>query len=245
MGTAIVTGASRGLGWELAKLLDARGHRIVLVARSTEALEDLTAELPNPLLLSADLATLEGISTVTDAVEQCDLLVNNAGAFAAGDFAGLSVDRALEIVNVNCLAVTALTAHYLPGMLERRQGHVLNIASVAGFLAGPNWAVYYASKAFILNFTEAIAEETRNSGVKVTAFCPGAFRGGNRGSKPLGPSKRYKGRRVPSAAEMAVAAMQAMDRGKPVSVPGLGNKLSVLSTRLLPRSLLRRLVRYI
>ena len=175
MGIALVTGASSGIGKELAVRLHGRGHTVVLVARSADALHALSAELSGSKVVVADLSRPEGIEAVTEAVDAVDLLVNNAGFGDSGPFASSDQATAREMIELNCAGLTALCGAYLPGMLERRAGQVLNIASTAAFQAGPEMAVYYATKAFVLSFSEAIAEETRGTGVSVTAFCPGAF----------------------------------------------------------------------
>ena len=194
MGRALVTGASSGLGLELAKLLDEQGHEVIVVARSAAALEALAATMSSPTIIAADLATADGRRTVTDAVGSVDILVNNAGFGECGPFAEIAEERSVSMVELNCEAVVSLTRSYLPGMLERGTGKVMNIASTAAFQPGPTMAVYYASKAFVLSFTEAIAEETRGSGVSVTAFCPGAFASGFQDAAHAGNTRLIKGR---------------------------------------------------
>ena len=245
MGRALVTGASSGLGLELAKLLDEQGHEVILVARSAAALEALAATMSSPTIIAADLATADGRRTVTDAVGSVDILVNNAGFGECGPFAEIAEERSVSMVELNCEAVVSLTRSYLPGMLERGTGKVMNIASTAAFQPGPTMAVYYASKAFVLSFTEAIAEETRGSGVSVTAFCPGAFASGFQDAAHAGNTRLIKGRRLPSSAELAQAALAAMDRGQVVHVPGFVNKVTAASPRFTPRPVMRRIVRYI
>ena len=245
MGRALVTGASSGLGLELAKLLDAQGHEVVLVARTAAALEELASSLRHPTIIAADLATEQGRRTVTDAVDSVDILVNNAGFGECGLFAEIDEARAVSMVELNCEAVVSLTRSYLPAMVARGSGKVMNVASTAAFQPGPTMAVYYASKAFVLSFTEAVAEETRGSGVTLTAFCPGAFASGFQDAAHAGNTRLIKGRSLPSSAELARAGLAAMDRGDVVHVPGLSNKVTAVSSRFTPRPLMRRIVRYI
>jgi hypothetical protein len=245
MGIALVTGASSGIGLEMAKILDSMGHRVVLVARSAPALEALAASLTDAMVVVADLGTPDGPSKVIAAVPDVDIVINNAGFGECGPVATSDAGRLLEMIQVNCSALTALTAAYLPAMLERGSGHILNVASTAGFQPGPTMAVYYATKAYVLSFTEAVAEEARGSGVGVTAFCPGAFTSGFQATAHAENTRLVKGRKLPTSQDMASAAIRAMERNKVVAIPGLANKLGALSPRISPRSLVRRVAGYI
>jgi len=244
-GTAIITGASSGFGLEMARLLDARGFDVVLVARSTGALDQLAAELTSARVVTADLGVPADREALVAAVPEAELLVNNAGFGECGPFASSDQARALQMIEVNCVALTALSGAYLPGMLERGRGKVLNVASTAAFQPGPEMAVYYATKAYVLSFTEAIAEEARGTGVTVTAFCPGAFSSGFMAVAGAEGTRLVKGRTLPSAASMANAALSALDSGSVVSVPGLTNKIGAVLPRFTPRPVLRRVVHYI
>jgi short-subunit dehydrogenase len=181
--TVLITGASSGIGLELAKCFAADGCKLILVARNQEALEKLAEELwrenkIEAIVLTADLSLLETPKRIFQELSAqkiaVDILANNAGFGLHDAFVKLPLQRQLEIIQVNVTALTELTGLFLPGMIERKRGGILNVASVAGFLPGPNMAVYYASKAFVLSFTEALAEELGESGVIVSAFCPGA-----------------------------------------------------------------------
>ncbi len=245
MGTAVVTGASSGLGRELCVLLAERGERVVAVARSADALSDLAASSPRVEPLAADLSTAEGRAAVHAHVADVDILVNNAGFGATGPFAAMPIEVGDRMVEVNVLALTDLTARWLPGMVARGSGRVVNVASTAAFQPGPLMAVYYATKAYVLSFTEALAEELRGSGVTATAFCPGAFSSGFQAVAGLEDSRLVKGRRLPTSAAMATAALAAMDRGTVVAVPGTFNKLGAFAPRVSPRPVVRRMVHWI
>jgi uncharacterized protein len=242
MGTAVVTGASSGLGHELAHLLASRGERVVAVARSGDVLSKLVAASPRIECVVADLATPQGRDDLAAAVDEVDILVNNAGLGASGSFADSPRAVSDQMVEVNVAALTDLTARWLPGMVARRAGRVVNVASTAAFQPGPKMAVYYATKAYVLSFTEAIAEELRGTGVTATAFCPGPFASGFQSVAGIESSSLLRGRRLPSSGEMARAALSAMDRGMVVCVPGALNRAGAVAPRLVPRFLVRRMV---
>ena len=245
MGIAVVTGASSGLGRELAARLNARGHEVVLVARTAGALESLAGELTGSRVITADLSRPEGIAAVTGVVPEVDVLVNSAGFGDCGPFVAADQARAREMIDLNCGALTELTGAYLGGMVARHAGQILNVASTAAFQAGPEMAVYYATKAYVLSFSEAIAEEVRGTGVTVTAFCPGAFSSGFGAAAHAEETRLFKGRSLPTSAEMAEAALQALDRGRVVAIPGAANKIGAFMPRLTPRPVLRRAVHYV
>jgi hypothetical protein len=244
LGTAVVTGASSGLGRELAGRLAARGERVVAVARRSDALAELAASTPRIQAVAADLSTPEGRDELADAVDEVDILVNNAGFASAGTFAATARDVSDRMVEVNVAALTDLTARWLPGMVTRGAGRIVNVASTAAFQPGPMMAVYYATKAYVLSFTEAIAEELRGSGVTATAFCPGPFVSEFQRVAGIQESRFGHGR-FPSSAEMAHACLTAMDRGTVVAVPGTLNKAGAFATRFVPRPIVRRAVRRI
>src|SRR5438477_8802051 len=182
METILVTGASSGIGRELAKCFAADGSRLILLARKRDALQELADELrqaheTQSEIFPADLAAPGTPTRIFEHLKvhgtKVDVLVNNAGFGAQGAFAELPIDRQLEMLQVNVVAVTHLTSLLLPGMIERRRGGVLNVASTAAFQPGPGMSVYYATKAFVLSFSEAITEELAGKGVTVTALCPG------------------------------------------------------------------------
>ena len=180
--TVLITGASSGIGLELAKCFAAEKSRLVLVARNAAALEALAAELRREHqieahVLTADLAKPDAARDVFEQAGRAgfsvDVLVNNAGFGLHGSFTELPLPRQLEIIHVNITALVALTGLFLPGMVQRQRGGILNVGSVAGFMPGPHMAIYFATKAFVQSFIEALNEELRGSGVAVSVLCPG------------------------------------------------------------------------
>ncbi len=250
--TVLITGASSGIGLELAKCFAADKSNLILVARNTAALEALAGQLRlqhkiDVYVITADLARLESAQAIFDELKGrgmiVDVLINNAGFGLHGAFAELPMDRQLEIIQVNITALVALTRLFLPGMIERMRGGVLNVGSVAGFLPGPHLGVYSATKAFVQSFTEAVAEELPGTGVTVTAFCPGAtdtnFSKVARGEK----QRIHKVAKMPADVAARVAH-QDFRAGKVISVPGFSNRLVIFAIRFLPRWLPRRLFKY-
>jgi hypothetical protein len=250
--TALVTGASGGIGWELARAFAAGGYDLVLVARSGGKLEQLAGELRNRhgvavRVLAKDLTAhgapdeifqeLEGVGTAVD------VLVNNAGFATFGPFAETDLASELEEIQLNVAVLTHLTKRFLPGMLARRRGGVLNVASTAAFQPGPLMAVYYATKAYVLSFSEALGEELRGSGVTVTALCPGPTATGFQARAEMQDSGLFTGPlKVMDAAAVARAGYEGFRKGKRIVIPGLINKLGVQSVRVSPRALATRLV---
>jgi uncharacterized protein len=246
--TVLVTGASSGIGWELAKCFATDGSRLVLTARNTEALQSLADELrrthkAEASVLTADLGLPETPERIFKELQgrgiAVDVLVNNAGFGAWGRFAELPLSRQLEMLQVNITALTQLTGLFLPGMVQRRRGGILNVASVAGFLPGPGMAVYYATKACVLSFTEALAEELAGANVTVTALCPGptATNFGNVARADKARMIRLAGM---SAEAVAVYGHRAFRKQRAVAIPGLQNRLLIFLTRLGPRSIIRK-----
>jgi len=249
--TVLITGASSGIGLELAKCFAADGGRLVLVARSTEALEKLAAELRRDwkvevTVLTADLSQPETPKRIFAELSaqkiSVDVLVNNAGFGANGSFAELSLPRQLEMLQVNITALTELTGLFLPGMIQRRRGGILNVGSVAGFVPGPGMAVYYATKAFVLLFTEALAEELAGTGLTVSVLCPGPTES-NFGSVARGKKVRQIKTSKMSAEAVAVYGHRAFRKGKVTAVPGMQNQIFVFLNRILPRPLPRKIVK--
>jgi uncharacterized protein len=251
--TVLITGASSGIGLELAKCFAAGKSNLILVARNTAAMETLSAGLRREhkietQIITADLSRPESPQKIFDELKgrgtTVEVLVNNAGFGLLGGFAELPLARQLEIVQVNVAALIALTGLFLPGMLQRQRGGILNVGSVAGFLPGPNMAVYYASKAFVLSFSEALHEELRGTGVAVTNLCPGPT---STNFSDVARRHRTRETQTPkmSAALVAQIGYKDFRRDKCLSVPGPQNKfLAVLGSRILPRNAARKLVKH-
>jgi hypothetical protein len=244
---ALVTGASAGLGAEFARLFARDGHDVMLVARRRDRLEVLAQELIDAHgirahVFAADLGIETGPGEVVAEAErlglEVDFLVNNAGFGSSGAFAESDPGRELEMVQVNVAAVVELTRAFVQPMIARRRGRILNLGSTAGFQAGPFMATYYASKAFVNHFTEALAYELRGTGVTATVSCPGATAtefavvAGNDRSRLFRMG-------AASAPRTALEAYRAMMAGKPMIVHGARNKLAVQLLRLSPRAAVR------
>ncbi|HEX8905979.1 MAG TPA: SDR family oxidoreductase [Longimicrobiaceae bacterium] len=257
-GTAVITGASAGIGQELAKLFAADGYDLVLVARGREGLERVGNALAEKHGVSfqavpadlTDAAAPEAIfRAVRDAGSEVTALVNNAGFGLHGAFAKAEegkpvteLRRELEMIQVNVAALTHLTKLFLPEMVARRRGRVLNVASTAAFQAGPFMAVYYATKAYVLSFSEAIALELKGSGVTITTLCPGPTRTHFGEGAEMESSRLFHSPLVMEAPEVARVGYRAMQRGKRVAVSGLGNRILVLGSHLAPRGVSAKIV---
>ena len=240
--TALITGASRGLGLELARLYAADGHDLVLIARSGDALDTLAADLRQAhgiqvRTLVEDLADPKASSRIAAALADTaiDVLVNNAGFGTNGAFHTLPVQREVDQVQVNVTALTALTGHFLPAMVERGRGHVLNIASTAAFQPGPFMATYYATKAYVLSFSEGLAHELKGTGVTVTAHCPGATATGFAAIAGNDVAKLFTLKAPANAAQVAAHAYASARAGKAVAIPGVQNWLGAFGVRFGPR----------
>ncbi|HET7815034.1 MAG TPA: SDR family oxidoreductase [Candidatus Baltobacteraceae bacterium] len=239
---AIVTGASGGLGWEFAQLLAQAGYDLVLIARSETKLEANASTIRAKFGINADVIALDlslpGASqTIFERVPECDVLVNNAGFANNGKFAQLSEETISSEVNLNVVALTELTRLYLPGMLASGSGRIMNVASTAGFLPGPNMAVYYATKAYVISFSEALAEEVRGTGVSVTVLCPGATETGFADRAKVHTTRLFLAPKA-DAASVARAGIAGMMRGKRIVIPGVMNKLVAFSPKISPRGFL-------
>jgi hypothetical protein len=252
--TALITGASSGIGWELAKLFAEDRHDLALVARSKKKLEqfarDLTAAFGVTVrTIAKDLASpkaaIEIAEELSAAAIAVDALVNNAGFGVYGRFAKTDGAKELEMIQVNLTALTQLTKLFLPSMLERRSGRILNVASTAAFAPGPLMAVYYATKAYVLSFSEALANELSGSGVTVTALCPGPTDTDFQKDAGLEATHLFTSPLIKDARSVARAGYRGMLAGKRIVIPGVGNKLLVQSIRLAPRRFTTAITRWL
>ncbi len=241
-GTALVTGASAGLGAEFAKLCAAGGYDVVLVARSAARLADLGANLAKtygvkarPLV--ADLANPAAPPEIFAqlAGTPVDLLINNAGFGVRGPYTETDWARESGLMQVNMVALAHLTKLFLPEMVRRRSGQILNVASTAAFVSGPFMALYYASKAFVLSFSEALSREVEGTGVSVTVLCPGATRTEFAEAAGLADSALFHGPTM-GAAEVARVGYDAMMAGKSSVIAGARNRWMIRGLRLVPRT---------
>lgn len=241
---ALITGASAGLGVDFARQLMAKGMRLVLVARRKDRLEALAAELGNArsveLDLSAEGAADRLMSDLAAHDEHVELLVNNAGFGLTGRFAGHDGKRLRQMIDLNCGVLTELAHAVLPGMIERKSGQILNVASTAAFQPGPGMAVYFATKAYVLSFSEALHEEVKKDGVTVSCLCPGPT------ATEFGQVAGFGGHPVVdkmfmTSPDVVRIGLDGIAQGKAVVIPGFANRFGAQGHRFLPRSVLRKI----
>ncbi len=247
--TALITGASSGIGLELARLFAADGYRLVLVARNRGALRALGDELRtrhnievrvSPKDLAHPASPVELHQELQEAGIVLDVLVNNAGFGGGGPFLKTDWNNEAEMMQVNMVALTHLTKLFLP-QIRAREGKVLNVGSVAGFLPGPYQAIYYATKAFVLSFSEALAEELSGTGTTVTCLCPGPVETGFQ--KRAGTSERLaRSPLLVDVREVARAGYEGMQQGRRLVIPGWKNRMAVQGLRLSPRATVTKMV---
>ena len=248
-GTALITGASSGIGAEFAALCARDAYDVVLVARRADRLEDLASRLAKDhgvqaRAMSADLADPRAPSLIHDGMRgaPADILINNAGFGIRGPFTTTDWEAEARLLQVNVGALVHLTKLLLPEMVKRRSGRILNVASTAGFVPGPFMAMYYASKAFVVSFSESIANELQGTGVSATVLCPGPTRTEFADAAGVSDAHLFKGP-VMSAAEVALIGYRAMMEGKPEVIAGARNLWTMRGARLLPRTKLAAVTR--
>lgn len=251
--TVLITGASGGIGKELAILFAKDGFDLVLVARSIDNLIKVKNEIESMSnvkihLFSKDLSKEEEIVSLEKELNaediQVDYLVNNAGFGLFGEFAATNLDEELNMIDLNIRTVTHLTKLFLKGMIERNKGGVMNIASTAAFQPGPLMAVYYATKSYVLSFTEALSNEMKGTNIKVTAVCPGATETDFGKRANMHESNLFQSG-VGNVKDVAKVAYNGFKDGKTIVIPGMTNKLLANSVRFMPRKLVTNVVRYI
>ncbi len=249
--TALVTGASGGIGLHLAECFARDGYHVVVVARGAPKLEALAAALRQRFgvpvtVIAVDLEQPGGAAQLHAAVQAqgltLDALVNNAGYGVFGEFRNSALDAELAMMQLNMAALVSLSKLFLPDLLARR-GQLLNVASTAAFQPGPYMAVYFATKAFVLSFTEAIAAELEGTGVQVMALCPGPTASGFQDKAAMRASALVQGKRLPSAESVAVDGYAALQRGKRVHITGALNWLMAQSVRFTPRRVVTAIVK--
>ena len=249
--TALITGASSGIGLELARIFAREGHNLVLVARSADKLRQLASELEKAhstrsLILAVDLSEPGAAAYVSDQTTragiQVDVLVNNAGFGQYGPFAENDLEECLRQIQLNVTTLTHLTRLYLPDMIERGSGKILNVASTAAFQPGPLMAVYYATKVYVLHFSEALANELKDNGVTVTCLCPGVTTTGFHQRANMMNSRLLQVGSM-DARTVAEDGYRALMAGKPVVVSGFKNWLVAQSVRFAPRKVVTAVAR--
>ncbi len=249
--TILVTGASSGIGLELAKLFASSGQNLILVARSEEKLQSLKQQLINEHsvhveVIVADLAAVDAAEKLVGEINArklvVDCVVNNAGFGELGKFQDISAERQLNMVRLNVVTLMHLTRLLLPEMLKRQRGGILNVASTAAFQPGPNMAVYYATKAFVLSFSEAIHEELLDTNIKVCCLAPGPTKTGFGEDSGMSETRIFTSNAMDVGA-VAKAGFDALENNRAIVIPGFKNKFGAFMTRLVPRFLVRKLVK--
>jgi short-subunit dehydrogenase len=254
--TALVTGASGGIGKELARLCAQDGMNVVLIARSKSALHELATELEakykiTAIVLVKDLSLPNAANDIFNEIVarniSVDVLINNAGFGLVGAFSDCSFDDTLKLISVNIVALTELTRCFLPSMIERRKGKILNIASTAAFLPGPFMAIYYASKAYVLSLSEALSEELKGTTISVTALCPGPTLTGfikSAHAEKLNLFNRGSLSKM-TAGPVALIGYRAMQQGRRTVIAGWYNNIMLFFIAFVPKSILLKISRYL
>lgn len=250
--TALITGASGGIGLELARVFAKNHINLVITARSKQELEILKSELENDYgisvkVITANLSEYENAEDIYNVLKNeniaVEYLVNNAGFGDYGKFHESDRAKQEAMINLNITALTSLTHLFLKDMILRKSGRILNVASTAAFQPGPLMSVYYATKAFVLHFSEAIANELQGTGITVTALCPGPTESGFADAADLGNSQLFKNRKLPTSREVAEYGFKAMMAGKTVAIHGMKNKILQQAGRIAPRKMITAVVR--
>jgi short-subunit dehydrogenase len=252
--TVLITGASSGIGLELARIFAKNNTNLVLVARSENKLNSLADEIRKLnnvkiKIVSKDLSDLKNCELLETELKNekitIDYLVNNAGFGTSGFFTDTDLQKEIEMINLNITALTYLTKIYAKEMKQRGSGRIMNVSSTAAFQPGPLMAVYYATKAYVQSFSEAIANELKGSGVTVTSLCPGPTESGFQDAADINNTILVKGRKLPTSAEVASYGYKAMMNGKIIAVHGLLNKIGAQSYRFAPRKVIVSAIRRI
>jgi short-subunit dehydrogenase len=253
-GSVLITGASGGIGYELAKLFARDGYNLVLVARNGENLKQVAGQLQNQFgvtvkTIALDLAAEPAARFLFDQLQHegiaVDVLVNNAGFGVLGEFVGMVEEEILGQIHLNVAALTHLTRLFLPGMVERRGGKIMNVASTAAFQPGPLMAVYYATKAYVLSFSEALANEVAGAGVVVNCFCPGPTDTGFQKRAGMENSRIFKKIGAMNAETVARDGYRGLMAGKTVVISGMQNWLVAESVRFAPRKWVTAVSRWV
>lgn len=245
----LITGASMGIGYELAKLFAKDKRNLILISRNILKLQDVKNELSkfniDIKILASDLKNNEDIQDLFNYIEanklNINILVNNAGIGTFGDFNNIEWKSEEALIDINIKALTKLTKYFLPKVVKEKEGGILNVASTAAFCSGPRMATYYASKAYVLNLTEAIYEEYKAAGIKISCLCPGPVKTSFQDKAGIKKSKSAK-KYLMDAEEVAKICYKDFYKGKVIIIPGFKNKLLVMGNKLMPRSISRKMV---
>ena len=252
METALITGASGGIGYELTKIFASNKINLVLTARNTTELNNLKTELEKKfeikvLVIGKDLSNPGSANEIFDEVHksgiEIDYLINNAGFGDFGFFYKCNWEKQEQMINLNITTLTQLTRLFLPEMISNGKGKIMNVASTAAFQPGPLMSVYYATKAYVLSFSEAIANELKCTGVTVTALCPGPAKSGFQKAANIENSRFLQNKIIPSSEAVARYGYDAMMKGKTIAIYGFVNKLLAFFSRRAPRWIVIRIVR--
>lgn len=245
----LITGASMGIGYELAKLFAKDKRNLILISRNILKLQDVKNELSkfnvDIKILALDLKNSEDIQDLFNYIEanklNINILINNAGIGTFGDFNNIEWKSEEALIDINIKALTKLTKYFLPKVVKEKEGGILNVASTAAFCSGPRMATYYASKAYVLNLTEAIYEEYKAAGIKISCLCPGPVKTSFQDKAGIKKSKSAK-KYLMDAEEVAKICYKDFYKGKVIIIPGFKNKLLVMGNKLIPRSISRKIV---
>ena len=250
--TALITGASSGIGYELAKIMAAEKHNLVLVARREDKLKELAEELKakhsvSVKIIVADLSKKEEVQKVYDICKyekiEIEYLVNNAGFGYYGFFVEGDWSKTEQMLDLNMKSLTKMCYLFIPEMLKRKSGKVLNVASTAAFQPGPIMAAYFATKSYVLSFSEAISNELKGTGVSVTCLCPGLTASGFQDVSGMGESDMMKGKKIPTSKEVAEYGYKAMMKNEMTAIHGVMNAVMANANRFLPRKVVLSIVR--
>jgi len=246
----IITGGTEGIGLELAKLFAADKHNLIIVARNQDKLEDIKIKFEKEYkitveIIQSDLAVDKGCEKIIKTVEEknfvVDNLINNAGIGSFGFFSESEYGFEEKLININIIALTNLTKYFLKDMIQRKEGGILNVASTASFIGGPRMSMYYSSKAYVLSLTEAIHDEVKNLGIRVSCLCPGPVKTSfqeKSGIKKSLKAKKY----LMDANRVAEEAYLGFIKGKAIIIPGYKNKVLILGSKLISRALSRKII---
>ncbi len=252
MNYTLITGASSGIGYELARVFAKNNHHLILVARSTAKLEQLKLHIEKKFsvvahVISLDLSKADAAEKLFAEVQsknlQVDILVNNAGFGDHSLFLTSDKTKIEEMIQLNILTLTKLTRLFLPEMVKNKHGKILNVASTAAFQPGPLMTVYYATKAYVLSFSEGLYEELQGTGVSSTALCPGPTESGFQSTANISGIALVETLKLPTSLDVAEYGYKAMMAGRAVAIHGMLNSMMVASSAFMPRSIVRKLVK--